>query len=197
MKIYLIRHGQTEGNTLKRYIGVTDEPLLPEEKNRLKLKNYPHVELIFTSPLLRCRQTAEAIYPKRNAIIVPNLSECDFGVFENKNWKELNGSVQYQEWIESNGTMAFPGGEDPKDFKERSCRAFEEIIYECYRRGAHSAAIVTHGGTIMSIMGRYVQPQREFYHWHVDNGNGYEVEIEPSCWTAEIKILQEVHALKP
>lgn len=196
MKIYLIRHGQTKGNSLQRYIGTTDEPLLPEVKNRLKLNNYPHVDIVITSPLLRCRETAEVIYPKREMIVYQDFRECDFGRFENKNWQELTDDTQYQEWLDSNGTISFPGGENPDMFRERSCTGFEKAVAECFRRGVHSAALVVHGGTIMSIMEKYVEPKRDFYQWHVQNGSGYEIDLESSYWTNEIKEIHEVRSIR-
>ena len=47
MKIYLIRHGKTPGNQLQRYIGITDEPVLEEDQERLKTQNYPNAEKTF------------------------------------------------------------------------------------------------------------------------------------------------------
>ena len=59
MKIILIRHGMTEGNLKRRYIGTTDEDLI----NTDCLKgDYPKCERIVASPLKRCIQTAEYIY---------------------------------------------------------------------------------------------------------------------------------------
>ena len=83
MKIYLIRHGKTPGNQLQRYIGITDEPVLEEDQERLKTQNYPNAEKLFVSPLLRCRQTAACIYPRQEQQVIQNLRECDFGRFEN------------------------------------------------------------------------------------------------------------------
>ena len=51
----------------------------------------------------------------------PLLKECDFGDFENKNYKELSGNPDYQAWIDSGGALPFPGGEDPEGFRNR-CR---------------------------------------------------------------------------
>lgn len=98
MKIYLIRHGKTPGNQLQRYIGITDEPVLEEDQERLKTQNYPNAEKLFVSPLLRCRQTAACIYPRQEQQVIQNLRECDFGRFENKNWKEMTGDAEYQAW---------------------------------------------------------------------------------------------------
>lgn len=196
MRIYFIRHGQTYGNTLSRYIGVTDEPILDSARDRLKETAYPEAEAVFVSPMLRCRQTAEAIYPKRAVRIVDEFAECDFGLFENKNWKELSGDPEYQKWIDSNGTLPFPQGEDPIAFRKRSCMGFEKAVAECLRKNIQSAAMVVHGGTIMSIMERYVKSDKAFYEWHVRNGDGYEIEIEKSLWTAKRREIHQYGPLK-
>lgn len=66
-KIHLIRHGQTEANAKGLYIGMTDLPLSPEGLGELlELKQnfvYPEAVRFFTSPLIRCRQTLEVLYP--------------------------------------------------------------------------------------------------------------------------------------
>ena len=61
IKLYLIRHGQTPGNKLARYIGTTDEPLSDEGREFLKKISYPMPEELFVSPLLRCVETAEIL----------------------------------------------------------------------------------------------------------------------------------------
>ena len=66
-KIHLIRHGQTEANAKGLYIGMTDLPLSPEGlAELLTLKReytYPGAARFFTSPLTRCKQTLEVLYP--------------------------------------------------------------------------------------------------------------------------------------
>ena len=88
LKVILIRHGKTYGNMLGRYIGSrTDEPLCREGIRLLREKKYPPAEYVYTSPMRRCLETAGEIYPGvpcgRNHL----LAECDFGAFENKNYK--------------------------------------------------------------------------------------------------------------
>ena len=111
IKLWLIRHGKTEGNKLSRYIGTTDEPLCQEGTEFLHKMDYPKVQAVYVSPLKRCVQTAEILFPGEPVHIIEELAECDFGEFENKNYKELEGNPHYQEWIDSNGTLPFPGGE--------------------------------------------------------------------------------------
>ena len=48
--------------------------------------------------------------------------------FEYRNYQELNGHPDYQAWIDSGGTIGFPGGEDQKAFCDRVQTAFEACI---------------------------------------------------------------------
>ena len=50
------------------------------------------------------------------------------------------------------------------------------------KSGITSAAIVAHGGTIMSILAAYGLPRANFYDWMVPNGQGYSIIITPSLW---------------
>ena len=67
MRMYLIRHSITYGNTLGRYIGTTDEPLCQEGVELLQKKNIS-VDAVYASPLKRCTETAEIIYPENRYI---------------------------------------------------------------------------------------------------------------------------------
>lgn len=191
MRLYLIRHGMTFGNTLGRYIGTTDEPLTEDGRAALEQLSYPGTELLFTSPLLRCRETAEILFPEMEPEIVKGFAECDFGAFENKNYKELDGNGDYQRWIDSNGTLPFPGGESPEAFRKRCVEAFDAVMDICRKKKAGSAACVVHGGTIMSILAEYAVPGEEFYHWQVRNGEGYVCTVDLTQWgngNREIKV---------
>lgn len=181
MIIYLIRHSMTAGNLKKRYIGRTDEPLCEEGIRYLEQRMYPQAERLYVSPMKRCIQTAECIYPGQMAHVVQELAECDFGIFENKNYQELSDCPEYQAWIDSGGELPFPGGESKEMFRRRSVRGFELVLDECKRLGVRSAALVVHGGTIMSIMERYGSPAGTYYSYQVGNGEGYELTIMDVC----------------
>lgn len=182
IKLWLIRHGKTEGNKLSRYIGTTDEPLCQEGTEFLHKMDYPKVQAVYVSPLKRCVQTAEILFQGEPVHIIEELAECDFGEFENKNYKELEGNPHYQEWINSNGTLPFPGGESREGFKSRNLRGFDRVVSGCIRSHVVEAALVIHGGTIMNIMEEYADIQKPFYEWHVRNGGGYEVELDENLW---------------
>lgn len=179
MKIYLLRHGQTEGNRRGRYIGTTDEPLLEESVRALSQRTaLPAPDALYVSPMLRCRQTARVLYPNREQILADDLRECDFGMFENKNYRELANCREYQAWIDSGGTLPFPGGESLESFQKRCVHAFCEILKAAQKNGCRTIACVIHGGTIMAVLSALAKPKRPYYDYQVKNGCGYVVSWE-------------------
>ena len=66
MELILMRHGTTQGNLERRFIGTLDVPLLPqgEELARRVGATLPAVEHIYRSPLQRCRRTLMALLAK-------------------------------------------------------------------------------------------------------------------------------------
>lgn len=188
-ELILIRHGKTAGNLLGRYIGSrTDEPLCDEGREELAGKQLPEVERLYVSPMKRCVETAEILWPefdRKKMQKVTDLRECDFGDFENKNYKELSGNGDYQAWIDSNGTLPFPNGESMDAFKSRCLEAFARIVEDVSgaeqewiasgKTGIFRAGIVVHGGTIMAILEQYGYPKAAYFDYQVKNGCGYRL----------------------
>ena len=170
MRVLLLRHGATQGNLAGRYIGRTEEPLCGV--GIAALHPLAPCELLVSSPMLRCVQTARLLFPEQEIRLCDGLRECDFGRFEGKTYKDLTGDPDYQAWIDSGGTMAFPGGEPPQAFRERSVHAFSALL----REPVQSLAVVAHGGTVMSVLSAY--DGGDFYSYHVENGHGYAAEFE-------------------
>ena len=195
MKIVFIRHGMTEGNKEKRYIGRTDEELCAEGiKNLIDNINsnknfYPKADIIFSSPMKRCMQTSEIIYPDKRCVIVNEFKEIDFGDFEGKNYRELNGNIEYQKWIDSGGRITFPNGESRRNFSLRCRKGFIKslsICEECIQKQSDGfvkreadfiAVFVVHGGTIMSIMECFEKERLDYYSYQCDNGHGFICEF--------------------
>jgi alpha-ribazole phosphatase len=175
--IFLIRHGMTQGNSLKRYIGRTDEPLCPDgvaQANALR-RELPLCDFVFSSPMLRCRQTAETLFPGREICIINDLAECDFGRFENRTADELADDPEYVQWVDAGCSQTIPGGEDVLAFKARSTGAYYREV--CALPKNSTAAFVIHGGNIMAILERYEQPKRPFYEYHLGNCEYHTLKI--------------------
>lgn len=192
VELYLIRHGKTYGNTLGRYIGTTDESLCPEGMKELKAVSYPQVDAVYVSPMKRCVETAELLWPGMSVCTFEKLRECDFGAFENKNYLELKEDSDYQAWVDSGGTLAFPGGESREAFQMRCRDGFREVLDTIKRKEYERAALVIHGGTIMSILEAYGVPRRDFYFWQVKNGMGYR-----ALWNKRNKGGIELYEVEP
>lgn len=176
MKIIFIRHGKTAGNLEKRYIGRTDEPICEEGISELESIKYSDCDEVLASPMKRCLQTAKLIYPDKKITVCNDFRECDFGDFEGKNYRELTGNLDYQHWIDSGGTAAFPNGETPSDFKKRCIAEFEKAVAEFDENTV--LVLVVHGGTIMSVFEKYAYPKGGYYDFQVPNAHGFVTEFD-------------------
>lgn len=186
-RIYLIRHGLIEGNLKGQYIGRTDAPLIPEGLAMLNAMResyvYPEAEEYFTAPLLRCQQTMAALYPGVDPIVVPDLTECDFGIFEGKTPTELKDDPDYRTWTGDKGAdFTPPGGENTNHFVARVCTAFNNVVRHMMTEGKRDAVVCTHGGVIMAILATYGLPQQSMSTWNCLNGKGYCLSITPTVW---------------
>lgn len=183
MQIIFIRHGSTPGNEKKRYIGSTDEGL---SSLGIKEVTYlstvlPKVDKVYSSPLKRAFETAKIIYPKYELNIVDDFRETNFGHFENRSAEELKNDREYIEWLDSYCTLPIPGGENVKEFKQRTVTAFERLVSTQATGSLHKRiAIVAHGGTIMSILEAYAYPQKDFYDYHIGNAEYVFTELKNS-----------------
>lgn len=186
LKIHLIRHGATDANYDGRYIGCkTDLPLAPEGLNELRLLkddiDYPEIERLYSSPMLRCRQTGAVLYPDFEPVMVEELKEYDFGSFENKTAVELESNPNFIPWT-SGRLSSPPGGEDNSEFIKRICVGFNKIVLDMIEGGLTESAVIMHGGAIMMLLGVSAVPRRKPVEWTADNGRGYSVRVTPSLY---------------
>ena len=178
MRITLIRHAQTSGNLLKRYIGCcSDEPLCPEGRKTAQGSHIqPQVAEVYTSGMLRTNQTAEILFPQAKIVEVAQLQEMNFGAFEGKNYLELADDQDYQAWLDTNCEASCPEGESKATFEARCTQAFMHII-ENVPQDTVELYFVVHGGTIMSIVSNLATPVRDYFDCHVSFCQGYVLEL--------------------
>ncbi len=185
-KIHLIRHGLAKGAIEGRYIGHTDVSLTEEGRKQLEEMRddygYPSVGAVLSSPLKRCIQTANIIFPDAQPLVFEDLIEYDFGEFEGQTAEELQSDPAFGEWLRGSGESAPPYGESNEDFSIRVQNCFEMIVDGLLRTGVDDAAIITHGGVMMAILSAFGLPQRPMTDWVCPNGCGYTLRITPSVW---------------
>lgn len=218
IEMLFVRHGRTKSNREYRYLGGrTDEPLLENETEALQqmkhvLEGKWSEARLFSSPMLRCRQTAEVLFPGKEPTVIEEFREIDFGRFEGKNYQELSGDADYQAWIDSGGMTPFPEGESREEFIGRSCQGMNQMLRlaltekreaihysgqtkvdaEAHMVRAKEMKAVTpvcavvHGGTIMAILSSLTG--RDYFDFQVKNGEGY-------CCTLRIDKEEGVHVV--
>ena len=195
--IHLIRHGQTDGNANGQYIGVTDLPLNEAGKNELRdLVSegiYPEVDMLYSSPLKRCTQTAEIIYDGLPIKTVDNLKEFNFGIFEGKTAAELEKDPLYFDFIGGKLTE-IPKGENLSEFSKRIVLGFNEVVRDLSQSGYTDAAVIMHGGVIMNLLSLCAFPRKSQLEWNLGNGCGYTTIVTPTLYARSgvIEIIAEI-----
>ena len=201
LEIYWLRHGKTKSNEEHRYLGKTDESLTEAETERLQAMKVPEAWRafpLFSSPMKRCRQTAELLFQKE-PLPIPEWEEMDFGLFEGKNYQDLKGDSYYQRWIDSGGTLPFPQGESREAFLQRSRRGLERMFSLLDKRSDKggmpdtAAVAVVHGGTIMAGLSELTD--REYFSFQVPNGGGYRTRIRRKQDTIEVLEIEQIEQM--
>lgn len=186
LKIHLIRHGATDANYKGQYIGCkTDLPLSPEGLNELRMMKddieYPEIERLYSSPLLRAKQSGALLYPDVPMFLVENFKEYDFGEFEGKTANELELNPDFKDW--ASGKLSAPkNGEDNTDFIKRLCVGLNEVIVDMLNNNIENAGVIMHGGAIMMLLSACAVPQRRSVEWNCDAGQGYSLLVTPSLY---------------
>jgi phosphoserine phosphatase len=149
--IFLIRHGRTRWNRLKRYCGRLDVSLSREGKNQAaklqsRLKDTDFYR-IYSSPQRRAIETTKIIFKKRKFLRVNNLREIDFGVIEGMYYRDIiikYGNV-YKKWIRNPFRSRIPGSEPAVIFRKRVVSSINRIAAS---NCGKTVAVVCHGAVI-------------------------------------------------
>lgn len=158
--LYLIRHGETGGNSEGRFQGIIDNPLNFSGINQAQMLgmafSLSKIDLLYTSPLLRAKQTAEMIasmhgMEKLTPIIEPGLIELNGGLLEGRRFSEL--AEEYPDVIQAMNqhpaTLECPQGESMSDVSKRVVGTINRLVRE--NKGKVILA-VSHGIIISSYI---------------------------------------------
>nr|WP_274528971.1 histidine phosphatase family protein [Paenibacillus piscarius] len=137
MELVLVRHGYTQWNQERRYVGRTDVPLAQGEAERLdKLRTQPPLTgefcRVYCSDLRRCRETLTALIPnlEPKARYDARLLEMDFGAWEGCTYDQLKDNPLYRSWIDNPEAATPPGGEAWAQFAARVDDFWTELQQE-------------------------------------------------------------------
>ena len=156
MKIYLIRHGQTDWNLAGKIQGRHDISLNQTGLKQAELlaegmDKRPVVQ-IFSSRQKRALETAQAIGRRQHVAVavIDGLEEVVFGDWEGKTWDDISREYpeEFAVWCREPASMTPPGGESRPQIYKRVGNALREII----RRSRGDIAIVSHGAALAYIV---------------------------------------------
>ena len=183
--IYIIRHGETDYNRMRRMQGWLDIPLnevghTQAKEAAAKLKGHK-VDALYSSDLTRAYQTAEhfAKVLELDIIKTTALRETDMGIFAGWAWESEPDPIKEELWTEfeharDNRILEWSkhNGESIGQMIARIRSFFEELPKN---HADQSVAVVTHGGTINRILEHFALKESASGFHMVGNGAIYQL----------------------
>lgn len=176
--IYLLRHGDIGSE--KRYIGKTDICLSPVGERQIrelrKKITTLKFDLLYASPLLRCRQTAGRLELDQPIHYDERLREIDFGAWEGKTFAEISATDPHgvAQWSEGDTDFNFPEGEKIGDFRRR-ITAFGHKLHTI---SGQNILIISHGGVIRHLICNLLHlPYEKYLIFQIDYGRISHVQL--------------------
>ncbi|MGD2154804.1 MAG: histidine phosphatase family protein [Gemmatimonadales bacterium] len=165
VEIYVMRHGETEGNVRQILIGREDSPFT-ESGWQQPLEVARHLAgrdlaCIYSSPMDRARRTAALVQEVLDRPVPLELAEAiaeiDAGEFTGLSFVEVWSKLPSDAVL---GQFHYPGGESWRDVQVRAV----EFIYRLESRHAGDAVLlVTHAGVIAGLVAEYLGEPIEEY----------------------------------
>lgn len=182
MRIYLIRHGETQMNTKGCYYGITDVPLTDKGRQQASLLGEYLRDTVWdrvvVSPLTRARETAGLIagHMQESFEMDDRLMEQHFGIFEGKTYRELCEEYpeEMRRWNEDFSGYQIPGGESFRQVRDRV-----EGWVRTLPEGPGQMLVVAHKGTLGHVLAAMLRlPLEGYWHFVFDQGCYSMVDLE-------------------
>ena len=204
MLLYVLRHGVTQWNKLKKVQGAMDIPLAPEgielaEKTGEALKDV-NFDICFTSPLTRAKQTARCVLGDRDIPVIEDkrIQEIDFGVLEGTQFKDAQGKIVSREMeIFFEDPLKFErseNGEDISDILKRTRDFWQEKISDP-ELADKTVLVSSHGCAVRALLQNIYQDYKHFWHGCVPPNcsiNLVEVKDGKARLLEEDKVYSEI-----
>ena len=184
--LLLVRHGQIAANAERVWHGSTDSPLTERGREeaartaRHLAVRAPRPIALYTSPLLRARETAEPIAAELglSARVEPGLAEYGIGELEGVSYLALAQQHRFFEKIAADPDFAPPLGESPRQVVARVSAALAAIA------GAHRGGpvvVVSHGAALGLALGSLLERDaNQWQRFHLANCGLSELVLEPA-----------------
>lgn len=186
-QFYIFRHGQSSYNLAGRTQGQTNDSVLTDlgkqqaENIGQRLKD-KQVEIIYCSPLVRAKQTADLANKLLNVPIVDDerFIEVNVGEIEGMHYQDIQSRYgeKYQQWRSSDRAfenLRFEGGESKKEVRER---VFAGLNDHAENSPHKTIAVSSHGIMLTQLLLALGQEGQE-----IPNGSILCLTYDDGSWT--------------
>ena len=157
VKLFIIRHAESEWNPIGRYQGLLDPGLSERGLKQAELLGRAlekeKIDVVYSSPLKRTYQTAQEIAKRHGLEIIEDrrIIEIDHGVWSGMLVEEVKERFpeDFRMWLEEPHRVKFEGGESLQDVFKR-VKDFLEFIRE--KHWGQTVAIVSHTVPIRAML---------------------------------------------
>ncbi len=175
MEVYLVRHGETEGNLEKRYMGWTETPLSKRGIRQAEEAGFflagQNICGLHCSDLQRAVVTARIIGTGcgLEPVVTPLLREINFGRWEGLTYNQIEASHgdAIRLWHDDPLRKSAPGGETLTAVYERMRRFLDRLANEA--GDGKRIAAVSHGGAIRALLYKVL---------NIGKSNLWEIKID-------------------
>ncbi|HGY5107796.1 adenosylcobalamin/alpha-ribazole phosphatase [Citrobacter sp. Cb080] len=180
MRLWLVRHGETEANVAGLYSGHAPTPLTERGIAQAQtlgtlLRNVP-VDNVLCSELERARHTTQLILAEREVPVrnMPELNEMFFGDWEMRHHRDLarEDAENYAVWCNDWQNATPTNGEGFQAFSQRVERFIAQLADY---KACQNLLVVSHQGVLSVLIARLLSmPAAAMWHFRIEQG----------CWSA-------------
>lgn len=191
-KLYLIRHGESEGNAEGVFTGRLDSPLTERGRGQAtvvaKALRPIHFDRIVSSALSRTKDTAAEIAAGRGVPVeaIEDLDEIDVGDATGKKFDELRGLPGGTD----EGWRGWPGGESLEDVHARAMRVVDRLVADSPGK---TICIVGHGGVTRILVSGFMGVLPKLIRVPATNTNITIVSHHPESGYVVEEIFKDSH----
>jgi phosphoserine phosphatase len=184
-RFLLVRHGETDWNRAGKFQGQIDVPLNDNGRNQASLAaeflKTVQIDLGFTSPMLRPKETAQIILKDRTGLTLnedADLREIGHGLWEGKFEAEIKAEYpgELERWQSHPESVQMPEGENLQDVWTRATAAWQKIIAQVGNQ-TQTGIVVAHDATnkvlLCHLLGLGLADI-----WKIKQGNGAVTVID-------------------
>ena len=189
MRLYIVRHGETDWNRIHRVQGRTDIPLNDYGRHLARetaegMKDI-RIDLGYTSPLLRAKETAQILLGDRDVPLYEDsrIEELSFGSYEGMRTaggeKDAQSEAFHRFFTDTANYIPPQDGETVPQLYERTGDFLAEI---CAREELQDKSILvsTHGAAMTALLNRI--------RGNLSVSEFWKDEVPPNCSVTEVEV---------